>query len=294
MAETVDRDELERLLAGAEALPPCPPVLAKVAEVCRDPNSSARDLGNVIATDEALTSRLIRLVNSAYYGLRGTISTVTQAVVILGYREIRNMVYAFRAEDVFSSGRVAGGIDLVRLWDHCLQVAVLARELSYRLRYPIPEEVFVSGIVHDIGQVVMNHLLGATYRKFLELRPADDADLEAAEVAAFGIGHAEVGRRLAERWDFPESLQLAVACHHALPESEEGLSGIAPFVFAADRVVLARAGHRSPGQVLEGLPGRVVEFLRLDAGRLEESAGRADSEHARIRGSFDLLHAEED
>jgi HD-like signal output (HDOD) protein len=293
MAGAFDREELERLLAGAEALPPCPPVLAKVAEVCRDPGSTARDLGNVIATDEALTSRLIRMVNSAYYGLRGTISTVTQAVVILGYREIRNMVYAFRAEDVFSSGREGEGVDPVGLWDHCLQVAVLARELSYRVRYPIPEEVFVSGVVHDIGQVIMNRLLGADYHEFLKDLPAGEADLDAAETDAFGIGHAEVGRRLAERWDFPSPLRLAVAWHHALPESPEGLEGIAPFVFAADRARLARTGGRTVAEIWEGLPGRLTALLRLDAEQLEEAIGRADAEHARIRGSFDLLATEE-
>ena len=294
MTAAIDRGELERLLAGAEALPPCPPVLAKVAKVCKDPASSARDLGNVIATDEALTSRLIKLVNSAYYGLRGTISTVTQAVVILGYQEIKNLAYAVRAEDVFTSSAVPGGIDLMALWDHGLQVAVLARELSYRARYPIPEEVFVSGIVHDIGQVIMNQLLGAEYSKFRERAHADGLELSAAEGEAFGTDHAEIGRRLAAKWNFPESLQLAVAHHHELPESDEGPAGIAPFVLAANRVTLARGLGRDAQKALASIPQPVREFLRLDLVRLEESLSRAAEEYANIRGTFDLSQAEED
>jgi HD-like signal output (HDOD) protein len=293
MAADFDREKLESLLSGAEALPSCPPVLAKVAEVCRDPSSSARDLGKVIATDEALTSRLIKLVNSAYYGLRGTISTVTQAVVVLGYQEIRNMVYAVRAEEVFVSGDAPGGIDLVALWDHSLQVAVLSRELAYRTRYPIPEEVFVSGIIHDIGQVVLNQVMGPEYRKFRDRAHADSRDVAAAEEEAFGVTHAEVGRRLTEKWDFPELLQSAVAHHHRLPDGQES-SGIAPYVLAANQVTVARGRGQDARSALATIPQPVLGFLRLDLVRLEESLGRAAEEYAKIRGTFDLSGTEEE
>ncbi len=292
MAPELDRDKLERLLSTAEVLPPCPPVLNKVAEICRDPSSNARDLGSVIATDEALTSRLIKMVNSAYYGLRGTVSTVTQAVVVLGYQEIRNMVYAVRAEDVFRGGTVTGGIDLLALWDHCLQVAVLAREMSYRKRYPVPEEVFVAGIIHDFGQVVLNQLLGADYRKFRDRAHADGHDLAAAENQQFGISHAEIGRRLAEKWNFPESLQAAVAYHHQLPDEQE-LSGVAPFVLAANHVTVARGRGEDTRDALAGMGIELLEYLKLDLVRLDEELGRAAEEYGRIRGSFDLASTEE-
>ncbi len=293
MSPAIDPGELERLLAGAESLPPCPPVLARIAEVSRDPASSARDLGSVIATDEGLTSRLIKRVNSAYYGLRGTISTVTQAVVVLGYREIKSMVYAVGAEDVFLSGGAAGGIDTLALWDHCLQVAVLAREFCYRLRYPVPEEVFVSGIVHDIGQVIMSHLLGAEYRKFRDAVSAGSLDLAAAESEQFGVNHPEIGRRLAEKWNFPESLQMAVAHHHQLPESPEAPSGIVPFVLAANHVTVARVRGESPEAALALIPEAVREFLHLDLVHLEESLVKAAEEYANIRSTFDLVQSEE-
>ncbi len=292
MSSQLNRQELEKLLAGAEALPPCPAVLSKVAEICRDPASSARDLGNVIATDEALTSRLIKVVNSAYYGLRGTVATVTQAVVVLGYQEIKNMVYAVRAEDVFRGGDVSGGIDLLALWDHSLQVAVLAREFSYRLRYPIPEEAFVAGIIHDIGQVVLNQLLGAEYRKFRDRCHADGQDLASAEVEEFGASHAEIGRRLAEKWNFPDALQAAVAHHHELPEGEEGVSGVAPFVLGANQVTVARGRGGDARAALGDVPPAVLKFLRLDMVRLEESMAKAAEEYSRIRGTFDLSRSE--
>jgi HD-like signal output (HDOD) protein len=287
----VDSEELDRLLESAETLPACPPVLAKIADVCADPTSSARDLGNVIATDEALTSRLIKLVNSAYYGLRGTISTVTQAVVILGYQEIRNMIYAVRAEEVFLAGRVADGIDLLAVWDHSLRVAVLARELCYRVRYPVPEEVFVAGIIHDVGQVILNQLLGSDYRAFVSRIHGGSRDLAEAEAEEYGIDHAEVGRRLALRWDFPESLQAAVAGHHRLPESKSGPEGIAPFVLTANSVTVTRGRGGDFRSALAALPPAVTEFLRMDLESLEESAAAAAEEYSRIRGIFDVTGA---
>jgi len=295
MNAPLDHQALERLLAGAEALPSCPPVLAKVAEICSDPASSARDLGAVIATDEALTSRLIRLVNSAYYGLKGTISTVTQAVVVLGYVEIRNMVYAVRTGDLFAETSAPGGIDVLALWNHSLQVAVLARELSYRLRYPVPEEVFVAGVIHDLGQVILNQLLGAGYRKFREQAHADGVDLAAAEETAWGTSHAEVGRRLTARWDFPQSLQDAVAHHHRLPEGPgaRDSAGLARFVLAANCITLERDRGRDAREALAAVPGPVQQELRLDLVRVEESLGRADEEYSRIRGTFDLSQGEE-
>jgi len=288
MTGPIDRLKLERALRDAEGLPPCPAVLAKVAAVCKDPGSGARDLGRVIATDEALTSRLIKRVNSAYYGLRGTISTVTQAVVILGYQEIRNIVYAVQTERVFRDGAAPDGIDVIALWDHSLQVAVLAREFCYRIRYPIPEEVFVAGIIHDIGQVILSRLLGDEYRRFKARAHADALDLAAAESAAFGTDHAEVGWRLTAKWDFPESLQSAVRRHHRLDQGEAALRGIAPMVLAANLVCLARERGRIAEEALAEIPEPVRELLRLDLVRLEESLAAGAEEYGRIRSSFDL------
>jgi HD-like signal output (HDOD) protein len=206
------------------------------------------------------------------------------------------MIYAVRTGDLFAEGKAPGGIDVVALWDHSLQVAVLAREFSYRLRYPVPEEVFVAGVIHDLGQVILNQMLGADYRKFRERAHLDGVDLAASEEATWSTSHAEVGRRLTERWDFPKSLQDAVAYHHRLPEGNgagEG-TGIAPFILAANCIVLARERGRDVREALAAVPGPVQETLRLDLVRTEESMGRASEEYSRIRGTFDLSHTEED
>jgi len=294
MSESIDPRKIERLVRDAEGLPPCPAVLAKVGALSKDANSSARDLGRVIGTDEALTSRLIKLVNSPFYGLRGTISTVTQAVVILGYQEIKNIVYSVQAEDVFRKGAASGGIDVVALWDHSLQVAVVARELSYRVRYAVPEEVFVAGIIHDLGQVILNELLGDEYRKFRARAHADNRDLAAAEREAFGTDHAEIGSRLTAKWNFPELLQIAVRHHHCLPDGEEALRGPSPMIVASNTVALARERGRTAEQALAEVPERVRVFLRLDLVRLEESLAKGSEEYSRLRGSFNLADGGEE
>jgi putative nucleotidyltransferase with HDIG domain len=174
------------------------------------------------------------------------------------------------------------------LWDHSLQVAVLAREFCYRVRYPVPEEVFVSGIIHDIGQVLLSQLIGDPYRRFLARTHADGQDLAVAEQSAFGTDHAELGARLTAKWNFPASLELAVRHHHRLPEGQAGLAGIAPLVLAANVVALVRDRGRSGEDILAEMPAGVRELLRLDLDRLEEVLAAGAEEYGRIRGSFDL------
>jgi len=287
MSETplIDPTKLERLLKRTDALPSCPLVFQKINEIVRDESSTARDLGRVIATDEALTSRLIQIVNSAYYGLRGTISTVTQAVVILGFQEIKRIVYAVPAADLFRQSEVDGGIDVMGLWLHSLRVAVGAREFAYRARLAIPEETFVAGIIHDIGQVILNRLVGPAYAEFGARARAEGADLAAAEEAAFGISHAEVGRRLAKNWDFPELLQDAVRWHHG-PLGDRELPDVVHMVHAANVLVNEAARGVAPADAVASVEPAAIERLDLNRGSAEEVFGRAEEEFARMREMF--------
>jgi len=295
MPDSIDQRKLSRLILEAEGLTPCPVVLAKVAQLSNDSGSNARDLGKIIAMDEALAAQLIKQVNSAYYGLRGTISTVTQAVVILGYQEIRHIIYAVQTAQLFRENAACPGVDILALWDHSLQVAALAREFSYQNRHPVPEEVFVAGVIHDMGQVLMGRLLGDRYRRCQAKVRADSADLAAAEQAAFGISHAEIGWQVTNRWNFPPSLQAAVRSHHDLAvDCSDANPGVVPMVLAANLAChKLKQGCSSEG-ILQVIPEQVREALRLNLVMLEEAMSAAASEHQRLRSSFDIASNGED
>jgi putative nucleotidyltransferase with HDIG domain len=210
----IDRDSLERLLEREDAIPPCPEVVARVSALCDDEKASARDIARAVMADGAISARLIRLANSAFYGLARRVSTVTQAAIMLGSDEIRAVVYALPVRDLFAERMSSGGIDLSSLWSHSVRVAVLARELAYLIRFDTPEEVFIAGLFHDTGQVILNELVPKEYHALQLDAWRAKADLAAWEDEHIGVSHAEVGRRLAERWNFPQILAEAIAFHH--------------------------------------------------------------------------------
>jgi len=256
----LDAKALESALSKKDALPPCPEVVVRVAKLCADETASSLDIGRAIMADEAISAKLIRLANSAFYGLSGRVSTVTQAAIILGTNEIRSIVCALPARDLFAERGAEGGIDLSSLWSHSARVAVLARELAYSLRHEHAEEVFVGGIFHDIGQVILSGLLSKQYQDLhLEVWRAG-ADLASCERERLGMTHADVGKRLVEKWNFPGVLSGAVALHHS-PERAMAESTAAMLVFAANRLDVSgffdapeKAGESLPGEYRERLP----------------------------------------
>ncbi len=235
----IDREQLEKRLAEGNTLPPCPQVVAKVTDLCADESATARDIGRAIMADEAISTRLIKLANSSFYGLSGKVSTVTQAAIILGSNEIRSIVYALPVKDLFTKCGNEEGLDLEALWGHSVRVAALARELSYKIRYPRPEEIFVAGIIHDMGKVVLDQLLPGEYAEVLSEAEEKGLDVVAHEEEVLGTSHAEVGRRLAEVWRFPDMLADAILYHGRPAEAAEA-SPVAALVCAAD--TLERGG----------------------------------------------------
>ena len=131
-------EEISEVLGLEDVVGACPAVVARITEVAGDPNATARDIADIIATDEGLTTRVLKLVNSSFFGLAGRISTVTQATVILGMREVKSLVYSVPVGSLFS-GIEANGLDSVAVWDHSVMVGIIAREMSYLMRYPLPE-----------------------------------------------------------------------------------------------------------------------------------------------------------
>ncbi len=191
-----------------------PDVCARVLQLVRSPTASAQDIGEVVACDPNLTLRLLRIVNSPVYGLRGRVDTVSRAVTILGSDALGNLVVAVSAVAAF--GRIP--VDLVNMdtfWRHSIFCALLARLLAQRCRVLHPERLFVAGLLHDIGSLVLYHRAPDTSRVLIELAAGDEAHQHALEKEAYGFSHARVGGLLMESWSLPEPLCEAVCCHHA-------------------------------------------------------------------------------
>ncbi len=202
-----------RLVDDVSGLVSPPAVALKVFELVRCAQASAEEIGDVVATDPNLSARLLRIVNSAFYGFPARVDTIPRAVQILGTGDLSNLVLAISAVRAFSS-MGAGIVRLEEYWRHSVLCGLLARHLARRTGVRDPDRLFVCGLLHDVGICVIYTQLRELTAPMREVVAAGEALLHAAEIERLGFSHASVGARLLESWELPEALLDAVRHHH--------------------------------------------------------------------------------
>lgn len=207
-------ERLAWLLQYARDIPPLPRVAVQVANLVDQPNTSAAQVAQALSMDQVLTARVLKLANSAFYGSPRRISTVTEAIVLLGMRTIRNMTMAVSCFDLYDRD-VKGYTDRRGdMWRHSLCCGYAAQQIATRVRYPLPEEAFVAGLLHDIGKVLISLRLSNEFRLALERVTEEKITFVEAECAILGFDHAQVGARMTEQWNLPPQLVSAIRWHH--------------------------------------------------------------------------------
>lgn len=199
------------LLKDGKELKSLPQVLAMVIRVADNEESSASQISDVILKDPALTARLLRVVNSPYYGAVREVTTINQAVMTLGTRAVKALVLSAGLYRLFDSDK--GVVDRLRFWRHSLEVAVACREIAVACYYSPAEEAFVAGLMHDIGILILEANFTEQYRRIWKLVEAGES-LVKLEESAWGTNHARVGKFLLDQWKIPKFLGEAIAAHH--------------------------------------------------------------------------------
>ncbi len=205
---------IQNLLAQVANLPTLPQVVERVMTLVEDPDTTSAQLARVISTDQALMTKVLKVVNSAYYGMPRRIATLQQATVILGFNTVKNLVLSASIFDSFGRGNQNVGFDRVKFWEHSIGVGTAAKVLAQRIGLGQPEELFVAGLVHDIGKVVIDDLLHDKFVEILQIVHDKKCRILEAEKEVLGIGHPEVGQMLAEKWNLPPILTECIAFHH--------------------------------------------------------------------------------
>lgn len=214
----IDRIEFQRTLdKKLTDLPPLPAVVLKVMETVNRPDTSAEDLNRLISLDQSLSSKLLRIVNSAYYGFPRRISTVTHAVVILGFNTVRNLVLGVSAFEMLSRKQGPSGLNRDRFWEHSVATAIAAGVIMSKRRVrtrAFVEEAFLTGLLHDVGQLFLDCYFPMQYAVTLAYADRECVQAIEAERLILGINHAMVAQRIAEVWNFPPTLVGAFGGHH--------------------------------------------------------------------------------
>jgi putative nucleotidyltransferase with HDIG domain len=240
-------EQIQDILDNVEKLISLPAAYVKLNELVEDPSSTADQIAQVITQDVALTARLLRIANSPLYGLATQVDTVSRAVTVLGTQQVRDLALATSASKTFA-GIPNELVSMDSFWEHSILCALAARTLAMDCLKRQREAVFVAGLLHDIGQLVMYHMLPDLSRQALEACLDGPMGLESheAEREIIGFDHAEVGGELAHRWALPTNLQECIAYHHDPAQAKQNRVETAIVHIANSVAALAELDSQDP------------------------------------------------
>ncbi len=219
-----DPTALRKLLRSNLSIPTMPAVVQKINSLIGNPETGTRDIGELVAEDGPLTAKVLRIANSAYYGLASECLTTEHASTILGVNVLKNIVTQVAVINQFANLEAETGFKVSDIWKRAsltAQIASLMSREAHNVRILSPEEFYVCGLLHKIGQVVMLDSIGKPYAQLLKRAADAGASALATETAALGFNHQDVGAVVAKRWDLPDAVVDAIQ-YHGAPLAEIG------------------------------------------------------------------------
>lgn len=204
---------LEKMLRRIGEVSTLPQVALRVMEVAGDPNAGAAEMKRVLEADAPLSARVLRCVNSSAYGVRMKITNLQQAVAYLGLKQIRNLAMTAGVADLFKSDNAIGPYRRVDLWRHLVSVGIGARMVAMRLRFRNFEDMFLAGLLHDLGIILEDQYAHRAFCQAIEGLRAEGTLVD-AERQALGFDHVLLGQCVAQEWRFPEPVRAAMGYHH--------------------------------------------------------------------------------
>ncbi len=242
---------LDKILK-CDRLPSFPAIAARVIEMCGDPDVSIRELGEVLSHDTAISTKILRTVNSSYYGLRNRVTTVERATTMLGINTVKMLALGFSLVPQLK-GMGDDDFDPTIIWKRSLYSAVGAHTIARQVRFNNHEEAFIAGLLQDLGVIVMLQALRGKYVEVIEDVIQTHGKLRAAEHEAFDLDHTKVGHALAEKWNLPKVLITAIHFHETpdstVPEYQQLVRSVALGAKAADCFISDESQRAARGKL---------------------------------------------
>ncbi len=231
-------------------MPALPTTISKILSICNDPKSSPADLSKVISLDPVLMGRVMKLINSAYYGMYSEITSLVRAIIMLGLNTVKNLALSTAVLGAVGVRNTAG-LSSDGFWRHSLCVGVTAKLIAQKMGIPPRdiEEYFVAGLLHDIGKIPFNNKFPSEYSKCISLSESGNAVLFEMEKREFGCDHSTIGGNIATAWSLNEGLVHAISCHHEKDYSGEHKKLVYAVIVAnyfATRRCIGHSGNIQP------------------------------------------------
>ena len=236
----IDRAEAKKRITKLKNLPTLPGIVVQITRLVENPDTSAGDVARLITQDQVLSAKVLKMANSAFFGRSRQISSITQALVVLGFDVVKFLVLSSFVSDIMQKS-------MKGLWEHSLGCAAASRVVARRLGRVDADEFFMAGLLHDLGKVVLALEMPEETDKIVAEAAKSGTSFYDAEKRLLGFYHGEVGAWLARRWNLPDSLAEPMIAHHQPERATK-----APLVTAAVHLgdILVRAvGHGFGGDV---------------------------------------------
>ncbi len=266
-------DHLERMRHIAQrvnSIPTLPVVMTKIIEMVDNPNTTAGQLADFISRDQALSMKILRLANSAFYGFPQKIGTINLAIVVLGFQSVKDLGLSAAVVETLHTDQFGRDIDINKFWIHSIAVAAGCKILARGANIAISGEIFIAGLLHDIGKLVLLRYLADEFREANMVAIRKKQELYKAELEILGFCHADLGGWLAEQWSLPFHQSNAIY-YHPYPWLSFREPNLAMLVNFAN-VLAHKAGYNSDldGGALAELHPKVVTYLKLKKSEQDE------------------------
>ncbi|HPC37690.1 MAG TPA: HDOD domain-containing protein [Exilispira sp.] len=236
----IPKEKLDKILSKIEDLPTLPIVIQRILQLINDPKATTKQIGSIITSDQSLTAKTLKLVNSAFYGFSKKITTVDQAIVIIGFNAVKNLAISASVFDIFKNMNQKSSFDRYGFWTHSTAVAFIAKQISEDTRIGNPGEVFVSALMHDIGKIILDVYFSDEMNRILYNANNKNISFIQSEEEILGFTHPEVGFLLSRKWNLPDNLYIPIRYHHN-PNKAIKYESIVAIVHTAN--IIAKAGN---------------------------------------------------
>jgi putative nucleotidyltransferase with HDIG domain len=263
-----ERERVAWILRDIRTLPTLPHVAMQLLRQSESADTSMRDIAALVERDPAVATRLLKLVNSPFFGIQREIASVHQALLLVGLNNLRSLVLSTSVMDLFDRQGKVGQLDRADLWRHCIATAITARTVAERTRAMDPEIAFTAGLVHDIGKVIIDRYLHAEFAKIVTHMEQNKCSMRDAEFAVLSVTHTEIGLHLSMHWNLPEVLRECIAYHH---DPEEGVlhSGEAALIAFANELAHS-LGHGYGDHHAPQDPDRIRALAKVSEEQAEQ------------------------
>jgi putative nucleotidyltransferase with HDIG domain len=278
--------ELDKVVRRIHEISTLPHVALQVVEIANSPKSGASELKEAMESDPALTARVLRYVNSSAIGARDRITNLQYAIAYLGVKQIRNLAMTAAVSDLFKADEGSGCYQRSGLWRHLVSVGICTRLLGLQLSFPDFEDLFLAGLLHDIGIILEDQYVHKRFEEMMNT-VSEGAPLAKFERDSLGFDHTQLGESVAEAWGFPPAVRAAIRHHH---DSERYTKDFVMAVRCVDvaNMICTAKGITSIGLKCVSLSPSAIQGLSLTRDDIQVLAKRLDDEIANNSALFEI------